>query len=85
MPNGSHAKGVVCSGYIAIVVVIVIKFKRPEAVNNILRIKGQRHSSFLAWKIPWTEEPGGLQSMGLERVEHDRAQSQQQRKSVTMT
>ena len=26
------------------------------------------HSSFLAWKIPWTEEPGGLQSMGLKRV-----------------
>ena len=26
------------------------------------------HSSILAWEIPWTEEPGGLQSMGLERV-----------------
>ena len=25
----------------------------------------------LAWKIPWTEEPGGLQSMGLQRVGHD--------------
>ena len=29
------------------------------------------HSSILAWKIPWTEESGGLQSMGLQRVEHD--------------
>ena len=29
------------------------------------------HSSILAWKIPWTEEPGGLQSMGLQRVRHD--------------
>ena len=29
------------------------------------------HSSSLAWKIPWTEEPGGLQSMGLLRVGHD--------------
>ena len=29
------------------------------------------HSSTLAWKIPWTEEPGKLQSMGLPRVEHD--------------
>ena len=29
------------------------------------------HSSILAWRIPWTEEPGGLQSMGLQRVEHD--------------
>ena len=29
------------------------------------------HSSILAWKIPWTEEPGGLQSMGSQRVRHD--------------
>ena len=28
------------------------------------------HSSILAGKIPWTEEPGGLQSMGLQRVGH---------------
>ena len=28
-------------------------------------------SSILAWRIPWTEEPGGLQSIGLQRVEHD--------------
>ena len=33
------------------------------------------HSSTLAWKIPWTEEPGGLQSMGSLRVGHDRAYS----------
>ena len=29
------------------------------------------HSSILAWKIPWTEEPGGLQSRGPKRVGHD--------------
>ena len=29
------------------------------------------HSSILGWRIPWTEEPGGLQSMGLQRVRHD--------------
>ena len=29
------------------------------------------HSSILAWRIPWTEEPGGPQSMGLKRVGHD--------------
>ena len=29
------------------------------------------HSSILAWRIPWTEEPGGLQSEGLQRVRHD--------------
>ena len=28
------------------------------------------HSSILAWRIPWTEKPGGLQSMGLQRVRH---------------
>ena len=29
------------------------------------------HSSILAWRIPWTKEPGGLQSMGSQRVGHD--------------
>ena len=29
------------------------------------------HFSILAWRIPWTEEPGGLQSMWLQRVRHD--------------
>ena len=29
------------------------------------------HSSVLAWEIPWTEEPGGLQSMGSQRIRHD--------------
>ena len=29
------------------------------------------HSSPLAWKIPWTEEPGGLQSIGSQRIRHD--------------
>ena len=29
------------------------------------------HSNVLAWRIPWTEEPGGLQSMGLQRVRHN--------------
>ena len=29
------------------------------------------HSSILAWRIPWTEEPGELQSIGSQRVEHD--------------
>ena len=29
------------------------------------------HSTILAWRMPWTEEPGGLQSMGLQRVRHD--------------
>ena len=29
------------------------------------------HSSFLAWRVPWTEDPGGLQPMGSHRVGHD--------------
>ena len=35
----------------------------------------ETHSSILAWRIPWTEEPGGLQSTGSQRVEHDWATS----------
>ena len=35
------------------------------------------HSSFLAWEIPWTEEPGGLQSLELQRVGHNLATKQQ--------
>ena len=31
----------------------------------------ETHSSTLTWRIPWTEEPGGLQSMGLQGVGHD--------------
>ena len=31
----------------------------------------ETHSSTIAWKIPWTEEPGGLQSMGSQRVGYD--------------
>ena len=34
------------------------------------------HSSILAWRIPWTEVPGGLQSIGLQRVRHDLATEQ---------
>ena len=36
-----------------------------------LEQKMATHSSILAWKIPWTEEPGGLQSMWPQRVRHD--------------
>ena len=36
-----------------------------------LEEKMATHSSILAWRIPWTEEPGKLQSMGSQRVGHD--------------
>ena len=43
-----------------------------------LEKKMATHSITLAWEIPWTEEPGGLQSMELQRVGHDLATKQQQ-------
>ena len=46
----------------------------PGSIPGLGRSPGGRmatHSSILAWRIPWTEEPGGLQSMGLQRVGHD--------------
>ena len=39
------------------------------------------HSNVLDWEIPWTEEPGGLQSMGLQRVGEDLVTKQQQHNS----
>ena len=40
-------------------------------IHTSLEKKTATHSSTLAWAIPWTEEPGGLQSMGSQRVGHD--------------
>ena len=45
------------------------------SISNHLEREMAPHSSALAWKIPWTEEPGGLQSMGSLRVRHDWATS----------
>ena len=55
--------------------------KRPPAVQETrvlslgwedpLEKEMATHSSSLAWKIPWTKEPGRLQSMGSQRVRHD--------------
>jgi len=39
--------------------------------EDLLEKEMATHSSILAWKIPWTEEPGRLQSVGLQRVGHD--------------
>ena len=41
------------------------------------------HSSTFAWRIPCTEEPGGLQSMGLQRIRHDLVTQQQLTKYVS--
>jgi len=42
------------------------------------------HSSILAWEIPWTEEPGGLWSMGLQRVGQDLVTDPQQKVMFTL-
>jgi len=39
--------------------------------EDLLEKRMATHSSILAWRIPWTEEPGGLQSMGSQRVRHN--------------
>ena len=50
---------------------IFISLKNIKHIEHILEKAMASHSSILAWKIPWTEEPGRLQSMGLLRVGHD--------------
>ena len=49
----------------------VKKQVRSLSQENPLEEDVATHSNILAWRIPWTEEPGGLQSMGLQRVGHD--------------
>ena len=41
------------------------------ALEDLLEKEMATHSSILAWRIPWTEEPDGLQSMGSRRFNHD--------------
>ena len=60
---------------------VALSVKNPPAMPETrVRSLGQEdlleegmapHSSILAWKIPWTEEPGGLQSIGSQKVGHD--------------
>ena len=44
---------------------------RSLGLEDPLQEEMTTHSSILDWKIPWTEEPGGLWSMGSQRVGHD--------------
>ena len=61
-PGGSDSKESACNvGDLGLI---------PGSGNSVE--KGMAtHSSIFAWRIPWTEEPGGLQSMRLQRVRHD--------------
>ena len=63
-------------GFPGVPVVKNLPVKQETHVQSLgqedpLEKKMATHSSILAWRIPWTEEPGGLQSMGLQRVVHD--------------
>ena len=46
---------------------------RSLGQEDLLEKEMTTHSSIVAWEIPWTEEPGGLQSVGSQRVGHDLA------------
>ena len=61
-PGGSEVKASACN------------MGDPGLISGSRRSPGEEtvlHSSSLALEIPWTEEPGGLQSIGLQRVRHD--------------
>ena len=51
---------------------------RSQGQEDPLEKESAPYSSILAWRIPWVEEPGGLQSMGSQRVGHNFAPKQQQ-------
>ena len=61
-PGGSEVKASACN------------VKHLDSIPELGRSPGEEmatHSSILAWRIPWTEEPGGLQSTRAQRVGHD--------------
>ena len=61
-PGGSEVKASACNaGDLGLIV------GREDPLEKEMAT----HSNILAWRIPWTEEPGGLQSMGSHRVGHD--------------
>ena len=62
LPGGSDGKASACNA------------GDPGLIPGLARSPGEvgsTHFHILTWRIPWTEQPGGLQSMGLQRVRHD--------------
>ena len=55
---------------------------RSLGQEDLLKKGMATHSSILAWEIPWTEEPGRLQSIGSQKVGHDLGTEQQQQKQT---
>ena len=62
-PGGSDGKESTCT--------TADPWVRPLGQEDPLEKGMTTHSSILTWRISWTEEPGGLQSMGLQRVGHN--------------
>ena len=54
-----------------VIVTVVIEMEKITLLRDRLEKEMATHSSILAWRIPGTEEPGGLLSMGSHRVGHD--------------
>ena len=68
--------GKVCETYLVVQMVKRLPAMQETRVQSLgwedpLEKEMAAHSSILAWKIPWTEEPGRLSSMGSQRVGHD--------------
>ena len=61
-PGGSDCEASACSQETRV---------RSLGQEDLLEKEMATHSSTLAWRIPWMEEPGGLQSVGLQRVGHN--------------
>ena len=68
-PPGPLSDSIWCGCSSNIGKLTVFHFVREHTI--LLEKEMVTHCSVLAWKIPWTEEPGRLQSMGLQRVTHD--------------
>ena len=73
----SAIKGIILQFQVTLLIIFwhVYVFNSFPLINVNIKYMSEKamapHSSTLAWKIPWMEEPGGLQSMGSLRVGHD--------------
>ena len=64
-PGGAAVKNLMASAGDGVTWVLPLGWEEPMEKEKTT------HSSILAWKTPWTEEPGGLQSKGSQRAGHD--------------
>ena len=82
LPVGNHKSVLyLCFGFVDRASLVAQRLKRlPTMQETQVQSLGREdplekemvtHSSILAWRIPWTEKPGGLQSTGLQRVRHN--------------